>query len=493
MNHPFSSTAALLALAVACQQATPFGRLEACGDEACRSDNFEPAWSQDRQATEAWFATLMDDTVQTTLLEVLALEHPREAADLCKSLSEARLAVDRCSRFVQRPHLMGPGKRPRPSAKEGSASGPRSTTLGLLEPGPEPWADADGHELQAAVDSCELDSVALCARQQARALAEEGQWERVGLGCLAGDPDRGKPYAECLFQSAEVMADKLGAAGVGDALRLCAWSDYGPMCVAHVIVRAAPAVPAAEHVTQEHVDELRAVLDAIEAAATNQPELGASYVDRLWASWTNTAFVHAKTLDGRLTSLLPEEARHHVPVAIAAQLVETGDPQELSLEELLIELEAVLARSGTSPSVGRTEPRRYPLVSRHRQSYWIQDGKGEHTLASAWVMGPGRRARVLDDPKAELRVCLLEAAGQLRQRPPAAFFLSVVGDPERHRLVRWTGARIGAHVDPDAAILLQDPDLLVQRALGTHRKNRRGSKPQPGPGAPPPSPSSTSQ
>jgi hypothetical protein len=463
----------LLFMVVACGPQDPLATLQACEDLPCRSAALVPAWTADPAGTQRWLLGLEDDTVQATLIEGLALELPDEAASLCRELPPGSHGKARCQRRVVRPHLSGPSKRgvrpPRVAAD--AAPGPRSSTLPLLEQGEPPWSGADPDTLAEALDGCALTEPRLCARTLSREGAARGDWEQAGTACLAGDPAGGDDYSECLFQAAEAAAEERGAAGLGDALRLCSWSSYGPMCVAHSLTLVGPRVPGADRITAADVAAAQEVVGAIEDASPAGGRTRATLVDRYWSSWTGTTVLSSASVDGRLASLLPPEAQHHLPVALAYRLMSDRDPASLELEALASELRSSLADPGTEPSAA-APPKLRKLVTKHRIQTWATDRGPESGIPAAWVLGPGRRA-VSDDPDAELRIAILEAAVQLREPPPAGFFLAVVGDTDHHQLLRWTGARIGAQLDPDAAALLHDPDALVNAALRPRQRKPR--------------------
>jgi hypothetical protein len=461
----------LLALSLACQPEAPLARLEACPDQPCRSAALLPAWRDDPAGTGAWLAGLADPTVQATLIEGLALEQPEAAASLCASLPESGHARERCLRRVVRPHLEGGGAERKLAPQPRSlAPGPRSSTLPLLPVGEAPWLAAAPSTLAAALAGCDQASPALCARIAAREAARERGWEAAGLACMAGDPTRGEAYAECLFQAAEERASSLGAPGLPDSLRLCSHSSFGPMCVAHTLTAVGPQVPGAEALGQDDVAGALAVVEAIRRASAEAPEVGAIWVDRYWSSWAWSVVAHSDRL-ARPAVELPEGARHHLIMALAMRQLREARPRALELEAQISALQALLEAGPPSPPA-RGSPR--PLVTWHRRQAWPGDRGEEREIPATWVTGPARRA-LAEDPAVDLRICVLEAAAQLEPPPPASFFLAPVGRPEEHRLVRWTGARIGGMLDPAAAGALTDPDPLVQATLERPRR----AKPQP--------------
>lgn len=467
---PLVPIPALLASVFACGEADPVGVLLACGDAACRSAALRPAWEHDPGRVETWLGSLGDDRDRELLVEQLALSEPSAAARLCRLLPERGRARERCEARVVRPHLDTARRKPlAPEAAPDAAPGPRSGTLSLLALSDPPWFAVPADARAAALDGCEQREPALCARFRARDLALALDRDGAGLACLAGDPDLGNAYAECLFQTAETLAEARGAEGVGVALELCSWSSFGPMCAAHVLTRVGPAVPAADELRAEDLAGPRATVAAIAAATAGQPRLQASYVDRYWSAWTATTCRWARRVDGRLLGMLPEEARHHLAVAVAARLLLDRDPRQVDLEALVAATAAALADPGREPTAAARR-KLHPLNTLHARDGWSEDREDQRAIPAAWVMGPGRRALVLEDPAVDLRIAVLEAAFQAGTAPPARFFLDDLAEPGRHRLERWTAARLGAALDPEAAAALHDPDPLVQAALDGPRR-----------------------
>jgi hypothetical protein len=463
-----------LLLMLACTSSDPLERLEACPDQSCQTQAFLPAWQADPEGATRWLVSLEDATVQATMVEALALEQPDAAAELCRALPQGGHARARCERRVVRPHLAGGGKFASTpgEGKADAAPGPRSSALPLLELEPPPWLEGARDEVQATLEGCEAEDPRLCARLAAREHGRQGRWEQAGAACLAGDPGLGREYHECLFQSAEAMAEAMGAEGLGQALRLCSWSDYGPMCVAHCLTLVGPELPPADNIGPEEIEASLAVVAAIRAVSEGQLELQANWIDRYWASWTFTALWNSDGVGGRFLEQLPPEAAHHVPIAAASRMLRQRDPSGLELEALVQELSALLARAPGPARTGQAPPARRLMTNLRRQT-WPNDRAGEHRIPSAWAMGPARRARA-EDPQVDLRIAIMEAAAQLPDPPPASFFLAPVGDEDQHPLLRWTGARIGAALDPPAAAALVDPDPLVQETLYDPRPLDKG-------------------
>ena len=394
----------LLPLLAACSPPSAFERLERCDDDPCRQAAIEAAWADAPEPTLAWLTRIDDPLVQAALVDRLGTASPKDAKTLCQAISDDARGLTHCMRRNVRPHLYEGAKKKAP----------------ILDPSKAP-----------------------------------------GLG---GDPTRGTAYAECLFKTAEATAEHLGADGISNALTLCSHSDFGPMCVAHVLTLSAPPVPPADRFTAADVEAAIHVTNALRSATADTPGLGPLYVDRFWASWVYTSYHNAQQVDGGLLDHLPPEAERHVPVAAASRMLDDSSPTTLDAA-----VSDLADRLSHRPADQRPPERRFASVTRLFVQYWATELPGEGEMATAWCMGPSRRV-IGETPRAELQIAVLEAAAQRRHPHTVDFFLSVVGDPERTLRVRWTGARIAATMDPEAAAATSDPSSRVNARL------RRGSE-----------------
>jgi len=447
---------------VGCEGPEPIDALRACEDAVCLSSAIEPAYRTTPEQVIAWLRAEADPVTQVAAIDQLAYLFPEDAQALCDAMPQPSEARARCNRRNVRPHLygeVGSHKRER-KRRAGSADGPRSSQLPVPASVAARWESTEPRDL-----ACGGQARALCAVAAAQTAARDGaSTEEIGGRCLSGSPDRDQAYSECLFKAAEALAESRKADGISSALALCSGSQFAPMCVAHLMTLASPPVPSAQTAGAADIAEAAAVPTAFQAAA---PEHGALYVDRFWASWVYTSYKQAAEVTGALLELLPEEARHHVPVAAAHRLMTLQGPSTFEAE--VDRLRIALSRREDQTLAPAYEDAR----TRMKRQLWLVDAAGEEALATTWMMGPARRIRVAD-PDLELQIAVLEAAGQLNAAPPASFFLSALGAPRRDPRVRWTAARIAAALEPEIAAQRTDDDPLVAARLkGTSNRKTR--------------------
>ena len=457
-------------------------KLQACTDQACREAALEPAYIADSAGTIGWMIAQNDPVIQTAVIDQLTHRFPQDANAICEALPRQSDARQQCLRRNVRPHLYtNPTGHKEPGVLDASAApGPRSSSLPVPDSAAAAWESGDVMTLECTTDR------ELCALQAARKAAHQGRSAaEIGGLCRAGFALTDKPYGECLFKAAEEIGETRQAAGIADAMALCSGSVYGPMCIAHLMTRVGPPVPTADSFSPKDIAAAVVVADAL--AAATPPEMRELYVDRFWSSWVYTSYSQARTIHGTLIDHLPEAARHHVPVAAAHRQMTLNAPKTMSEEAARLETALALR-----PDIDQ-EASHHVAVTRMLRHLWERDLPGESDLTATWVMGPGRRARS-SDPAAELKIAVLEAAGQLKTPPEADFFLSVLDEPDHDQLVRWTAARIGAALDGPAAAQRSDDDPLVAARLkNTQRKKplRKNPEGAPGPAAQPPQPGSS--
>lgn len=445
----------------------PVAALKACDDSECRTGTVEAAYEAAPEDVSLWLHTLSDPVVQAAMLDQLTYRFPEDARTLCTTVPTDQQAKNRCSRRNVRPHLFqNPGGLKRTNiskVNQRSASGPRSSDL------PVPASAAAGWEgVVAPVVDCRQQGEALCALNAALEAAKSGEDAAViAAHCRRGSPDDERAYGECLFKASESVGEHHATAGIPTAMALCSDSIFGPMCVAHLLTRASPPVPAADSFTAADIDAALAA-----AAAFEQIEYGALYADRFWASWVYTSYSISRTVHGSLLEHLPSEALHHVPVAAAYQQLSKDVP--LRLSDAVEALSVALAQRGPMAPVTHRQ-----AVTRMQRHLWEQDWPGEEVFPTTWVMGPSRRVLAADSPTAEFQLAVLEAAAQLPTPPRSAFFFSVLDEPDVDPRVRWTAARIGAALDTEAAAQLTDADDLVAARLSKTNNQRNHPPPPP--------------
>ncbi len=417
----------LLAALVGCQPTDPLQRLEACGDAACLVEVLPAAWERDPDGCWALVLSQGDPMTQAGLVAAIASHHPGALEERCTDLPLGGTR-GRCMRLTRRPHLRPAHQgrqRPHGPAPR-SAPGPGSAALPLP---PAPVA--------------------------------------------VTPPDCGGAEAsECAFRAAERAVLEGRGAALERALGLCALSDHGPDCVEHVLELSVPGVPPADAASLAQLEEATAAAGRAREAA-GDPLVGALYEDWFWSVWAPTAYAAAQRLDGRLLDALPPAAQPQLRFALAwAMLRRDEEQREPELEGLEVRLRDLLAeRPPLPPEPGPLQPA--SVV--HSPDFWMGERRDERAIQASYCLGSMRRASS-DDPTLDARLALLEALARQRPAPPAAPFLALVGS-EEPELIRWTGARIGGVLDPEAAQALipsveaREPALVVERLRPRSRKD----------------------
>jgi len=416
-------------LQIGCTQ-DPVAALEACADDDCRLVHIDAAFQQHPESVEQVVRAVSNSISAATLAEHLASQNPEEARAICDWLGPKTVGHQRCRRIYDRPHLIAGEQLKKPGPAPAGTRGPRSADLPRPDWGDPPW-------LKAA----------------------ERAAHREGGTCW--DTHRGEEpgYSECLFQAAERRARRLKDGELGDVYLLCAASQFAPMCFAHVLQFAAPAPPAADRPDPAAVTRARAVADELTELLASEPGVQAVHLDRYWAVWVYSSFRIADEVTGDLLTLLPSPAHPHIRAAAALRFLAAPANRGLTFHQLVKSVqERLLVRTGAADPADPSTP----LVN-IRKERWLGVHPLEREIPSTFLMGPGRRASA-QDTKVDLQIAVLEAAGQCDPPLPAAFFLGVVGGQESE-LVRWTGARIGAQLDPAAARGMTDASALVTARL----------------------------
>ncbi len=394
----------LTALLAGCGARDPAEQLTACRNDACRQEHLPAAWDADPEGTWSLLLAVGDPLAQATLVSHLAAQRPGALEGRCDELLH-KSSSKRCMRLTRRPHLRD---RHRGSARKDPASQ-------RAAPGP------GSAELPLPVSPREVE----------------------GPSCP------GLASSECAFVSAERWVLAEGLDGLEHALGLCARSEHGPDCVEHVLELAMPPVPPADALGPEAIE---AALDTAESfvAAGGGGVASTLYEDWYWSVWTGTSFRSADAISGELFDLLPAAAWPQLRYAIADGVLRRWDPEApVELAALEAAVREAMARRAPLPDTSGPALPATILQTRHT---WSGEKPLERAVPAAFCMGATRRASH-PDPDLDLRLAVLEALGRQPQPPPAAFFLGLAGSEELE-LLRWTGARIGAMLDPDAAIAL---------------------------------------
>jgi len=414
--------AAVLAtlLGLGCSDPEPMARLEACRDADCQLEAVMDAWDADTEACWALVTSIGDEMTRAALVATIAAHRPGVLEGRCDDLPRGG-SRKRCTRLTRRPHL-----------RQGRKLGHQPTKLAARQaPGPTSGA------LSLPTSPAEVTP--------------------GDCGDLSA--------SECAFLGAERTVLGGGLPALDEALGLCALSDHGPDCVEHVLELAIPGVPPADAVSHQQLDQAVAAAEHFRAAAGSEV-VASLYEGWFWSVWTATAFAKAGTLRGELLDALPPAARPHVRFAVAWRLLQDEPPgPDLELDLLVDRAEAALAQREPLPDQGGYLSPATIVQTRHS---WNGSGVGERAISAAWCMGSTRRATHAA-PSLDMRLAMLEALARQPVPPSADAFLALAGSEELE-ILRWTGARLGAILDPERAqslgeTLARDETPLVMGRL----------------------------
>jgi HEAT repeat protein len=196
-------------------------------------------------------------------------------------------------------------------------------------------------------------------------------------------------------------------------------------------------------------------------AVAGEPGHADLYEGWLWSVWLSAALDQD---DAGLPppAAIPAAAQPHLRFAAAWQAAQAAEPAtSFDLDRLTLAAQGAL--DDFTMLTSKPGPMRPATITQTRHS-WNGTRPGEGAMAAAWCMGSTRRA-THEDPDLDLRVAVLEALARLQQPPPADAFLALVGS-EEPEIVRWTAARIGAALDPQAASALDVSSETAPLVLG---------------------------
>ncbi len=391
-----------MALLAGCPQGPdPVASLEACTDAACQAEWIGAAWERDPERSWAVVLGVEAELERTVLVTQLASAIPGALEGRCQALPEGSSRA-RCMRQTRRPHLQAhhvEAIRQQRGAPPRSAPGPRWA----YPPLPARDIPVEGHD-------CE-----------------------------------GEERDECLFRAAEAMVVHRGLEGLEHGVGLCAASAFGPRCLGHLLELASPPAPPADAAARADVDAAVRAVQHIRAVAGDE-ETGDQWADFVWSLWLTTAYDQARELRGDLLDTLPAEAAPQLRFAAAWKLVRAEQAGPFELESTAVTLSQALEQRAPAPL---ESPALYPASTTSSRHSWNGERRGEGAIPAAFCMGTTRRATD-PDPAVDLRLAILEARARLPRAPDAQDFLALVGT-DHPEVLRWTGARLGSMLEPDAA------------------------------------------
>ena len=375
-------------------------------------------WPRDALEIELSLAAEPDPLVRFARIIDLTEAHPGETRALCDLLQGDEAA--RCQELNHRPHLRtGPALTLLPAGFPGrfaKAAATRSRPTPQALPACERTADPTGCVEQQAAREESLVAAAVCAA------LPELRWR-----------------SECAFRAAEIPlndaeASTSLASRVSRAISLCAEAGpFVPQCLRHTIGAIGAQVPQSGVASAEAwaavAEAVRALGEATEEVVPGEGETAQDYA---WSVITWQSVDRASQLGGAAHAVLPPLALPHLRCALALRLVEEQDPSGRPLDELVTSLERSwnVAAPGDRPSAREYDINPGPPSLLPDQG---PVGTWHHLFA-----GAVRAAS--DDPDADTKICLLEAAAR-RGGIPDAWAAAAEASPSAE--LRQTMARLG--------------------------------------------------
>ena len=380
----------------------------------------------------------------------------------------AALAVLGCGGSPGQPQEAGKGAGP----PEAGALNPARDDITLPSDLGEVLAAASMESPYA--DLAPVDAAALCPVEPVRdtclqllavGLASQGEPAQAAATCKAVREDKWRQ--ECMFASAEqtlspTRQNEVRPQYAEDAGRLClAAGDFQGDCFTHLGSQISRNAPNADVDDAAGWRDTARAIEGVAAATTQQdPEAGARLTQRLWTATFWRSMGSARDPVGHALDDTPADQRYSFLAALGAWVVQAKAPQTLAEGAERVLLRA--SRRGghrQHPSSSSQPTHELPLTP---TKLWLVELPGEDALAWTYFAKDSRRAHVLDE-ETDLAIALVEAAARMRP-PNTALLADGMGHPEP--LVRWTAARLWAHVgDGATAPLSADEDLLVSARL----------------------------
>ncbi len=395
------------------------GEISDCADAECRRAHLLAAWDGQPESVATDLAQITEPVERVAVITALVEARPEEARALCGALPRGDDARRRCERMTTRPHLW---QARAPAAADTS-----------------PWASIAPLE---RVCTHAVDRPVCLAAVAARA-ATRGDSRKAAAACNAEQTDVWR--WECFFRAAEARAAPPRMSAYAEGAELCrAAGPFEDNCQRHLVHRATIYAPPAT------VDAPDAWLLQLDIAANierywagRDPETGAGLVGQLWSEALEVSYQRADRVVGNPLLPLPPSALPHARAAAAWRLLvlealsEEGPENVPTLAALVDRLEAALATRVRGPPSFAPGPE--PASVR---DLWVDDPG----VPSVIYRGTSRRV-VAEEPRADLAICVLEAAA--RAAPPRRALLAEgAGHPQA--LVRATAERLLGLVVPCA-------------------------------------------
>jgi hypothetical protein len=360
--------------------------------------------------------------------------YPAEVGQLCERLSEGP-SKERCKLATMRDHLRMdlPSVGTWSAAMAGKSGQSQNDRLALSSPLADVAPDAgdcqDAPDLSGCLIHAALEQVKL------------GNVQRVAALCNAVPLSGAKPNrwrSECFFEAAErTLGWRQQVVPSGEkyasAVALCGASTmYNSFCQKHLLGLMSREVPAADEEDPASWEEVRRRADIVGKQWTD-PSLKRTLVSGLWAVAVAKSFGAVSVVSGDVVDQVPTLVLPHVRAAAAVRMLSQEDPSALSLEEWAESTETALKRRLRKPPLNKQFLRFQPA-----HAVWPRHLAEKAELPIISYRGAAIRV-VAEDPRTDMIICVLEAAGRT---DPVATALLREGVGHSDPLVRWTAEQL---------------------------------------------------
>jgi hypothetical protein len=419
---------AVLGLAVAfvlLRPATPGD----CETAQCRQDAVLAAWTSDRERSLAMVAALPEEVERIAAISALVDLYPTEVGALCDLLPSG-YSKKRCTLASTREHLhvSMPSVIDWDRSAKGDPRGEQWSGLQYISPLASVAPDSGRCSEKADPNACRL--------HHALRHAEEGRIERAAALCMAiplmGDPPE-QWRSECFFEAAERHLRAYPVEGYEHAADLCSASSlYGAFCQRQLMVLGSRTVPAADETNPAGWKKMSRFADVV-AAKWADPKSASVLVSGLWGVALKRSMDATTKVSGDVIDQAPQAALPHIRAAAAARMMTLSQPETRGLHEWVEAVEHALTLRSRHPARGTIHGKFRPI-----RPVWPH-GEAE-AAGMPLIQYVGTSLRVLsDDPRTDMAICVLEAAGRSEPVPKA---LLVEGTAHSDAGVRYTATAI---------------------------------------------------
>ncbi len=412
-----------LVIGLSCTSEPPTN--EICETAQCRQDIVMKTWVEDQDRAMTILAELSDDVERIVAISKLVDLYPAEVGGLCHLLAVGH-SKDRCELAARRDHLhIKPPRTHEPNRRSrnifgGPLEDAPGYTSSLTDVEPDMGPCRDTPDTNGCLFSSALNHARKGNTRQAAALCKS-------IPPSGDPPDRWR--SECFFEAAERRLKSNEKEGYRYAADLCRASGlYRRFCHKHLMLLMSNIAPPADTRSPAAWATLTRRTEVVRERWGSSPA-GETLVSEFWAMALRRSMKTVDEVSGDVSDQVPAEAVPHVRAAAAARMMALGHPGVLHLQEWVAIIETALARRFHHRTRTMRRQKLKPIL--RIWPHWdVQD-------ASLTVISYGGSAyRLLaDDPKADIAICVLEAAGRL---DPVPMSLLVEGSTHPDPHVQWT-------------------------------------------------------